>query len=95
MADDKVSRRDFLSKSTMAASTVVAGSASGAAGAQEGDQHEHEQSDFTLRTKALVSVLTRKNLVNPATMAPSSRKLHSWRTRRARTSRRFSKARRG
>ena len=52
----------------MAASTVVAGSASGAVGAQESDQHEHEQSDFTLRTKALVSVLTRKNLVNPATM---------------------------
>jgi len=52
----------------MAASTVVAGSAAGTAGAQEAELHEHEQSDYALRTKALVSVLTKKNLVNPATM---------------------------
>lgn len=70
MSDDKVSRREFISKSTMAASTVVAGSAAGAAGAQEAElhEHEHEQSDYALRTRALVSVLTKKNLVNPATM---------------------------
>jgi nitrile hydratase len=68
MGDDKVSRREFISKSTMAASTVVAGSSAGPAGAQEAEVHEHEQSDFALRTKALVSVLTKKNLVNPATM---------------------------
>lgn len=68
MSEDKVSRRDFLSKTTMAASTVVAGAASGAAGAQEDEPHEHSQSDYTLRTKALVSVLTKKNLVNPDTM---------------------------
>ena len=29
---------------------------------------EHEQSDYSVRAKALVSVLTKKNLVNPATM---------------------------
>ena len=72
MSDDKVSRRDFLSKTTMAASTVVAGSAAGTAGAQENGGHSHdnahEQSDYTLRTKALVSVLTRKNLLDPAAM---------------------------
>lgn len=68
MTDDKVSRRDFISKSTMAASTVVAGSAAGSAGAQETEVQEYEQSDYSLRTKALVSVLTKKNLVNPATM---------------------------
>lgn len=52
----------------MAASTVVAGSAAGPADAQEAEVHEHEQSDYALRANALVSVLTRKNLVNPATM---------------------------
>jgi nitrile hydratase subunit alpha len=33
------------------------------------DKHsEHEQSDYSVRAKALVSVLTKKKLVNPATM---------------------------
>jgi len=68
MPDEKVSRRDFISKSTMAASTVVAGSATGPAVVQAAEVHEHEQSDYALRAKALVSVLTRKNLINPATM---------------------------
>ena len=66
MAENKVSRRDFIKKSSVAATTVVAGSA-----ATSGHTHEmedHEQSDYTLRTKALVSVLTRKNLVDPAAM---------------------------
>jgi hypothetical protein len=61
MADDKVSRREFISKTTMAASTVVAGAAAGGAGAQEAE--EYVQSDYSVRTKALVSVLTRKNLI--------------------------------
>ncbi|HEX7237393.1 MAG TPA: nitrile hydratase subunit alpha [Gammaproteobacteria bacterium] len=30
--------------------------------------HEHVQSDYSVRAKALVSVLTKKKLVNPATM---------------------------
>lgn len=66
MSDDKVSRRDFLARSSMAATTVVAGSAAGTADAHE--PGEHEQSDFALRTKALVSVLTRKKLIDPASM---------------------------
>jgi len=68
MAEDKVSRREFLSKTTMAASTVVTGSAAGAAEGEPSEPHEHEQSDYTLRTKALVSVLTRKNIVSPESM---------------------------
>jgi nitrile hydratase subunit alpha len=32
------------------------------------DAAEHAQSDYSVRAKALVSVLTKKNLVNPATM---------------------------
>ena len=32
------------------------------------DKHSHGQSDYSVRAKALVSVLTKKNLVNPATM---------------------------
>ena len=57
MAEDKVSRREFLSKTTMAASTVVAGSAAGAADEQAEGAHEH-----------LVEVLTRKNIVDPESM---------------------------
>ncbi len=68
MPDDKVSRREFLSKTTLAASGVVAGSAAGPASAQGADEQAHSQSDYALRTKALVSVLVKKNLVNPETM---------------------------
>lgn len=66
MGDDKVSRRDFITKSSMVASTAVAGGAAGSAGVHAAQ--EHVQSDYSVRTKALVSVLTKKNLVNPATM---------------------------
>ena len=66
MADEKVSRRDFITKSSMVASTAVAGAAAGGSGAAAAD--EYVQSDYSVRTKALVSVLTKKNLVNPATM---------------------------
>lgn len=68
MGDEKVSRREFLSKTTMAASTVVAGSAAGAADEQAQEAHGHEQSDYALRAKALVAVLTRKNIVDPESM---------------------------
>ena len=64
MGDDKVSRRDFIRTTSMAAGTVAAGSASGTVEAAE----EYTQSDYALRAKALVSVLTRKNLVSPAAM---------------------------
>ncbi len=67
MADDKVSRREFITKTSLAASGVVAGGTSaGTVGAQE--MEEYVQSDYSVRTKALVSVLTKKNLINPATM---------------------------
>ena len=52
----------------MAASGVVAASTAGAAGAEASGEHEHKQSDYALRTKALVSVLTRKNIIDPAAM---------------------------
>ena len=64
MAKDKVSRREFLTKTSLAASTVVAGAATGQVGAQEPE--EYVQSDYSVRAKALVSVLTRKNLIDPA-----------------------------
>ena len=66
MADDKVSRREFISKTSMAATTVVAGASAGTAVAHDSD--EHRQSDYAVRTKALVSVLMKKNLIDPAAM---------------------------
>jgi len=67
MSDRKVSRREFISKSSLAASAAVTGAAAaGTAGAQEAE--EYVQSDYSVRTKALVSVLTKKNLVDPAAM---------------------------
>lgn len=62
--DENVSRREFLTRTSVAASTVVAGAAAGRAHAQEAE--EFVQSDYSVRTKALVSVLTKKNLVDPA-----------------------------
>ena len=66
MAEKKVSRREFLAKTSLAASTAVAGAAAGNADAQEPE--EFVQSDYSVRTKALVSVLTRKQLIDPAAM---------------------------
>jgi nitrile hydratase len=66
VADDKVSRRDFLATSSLAAGTAVAGSHTVHTHGQEAA--EHVQSEYSVRAKALVSVLTKKNLVNPATM---------------------------
>ena len=62
----KVSRRKFLTETSLAASGVAVGPPAGRAGTQESESFV--QSDYSLRTRALVSVLTRKNLVNPATM---------------------------
>ena len=47
---------------------IVAGAAVGTSGAGAQETEKFVQSDYSVRTKALVSVLTRKNLVNPATM---------------------------
>ncbi len=67
MTDDKVSRRDFLANTSIAATTAVA-SATPHHHVHAQDAAEHVQSDFSVRAKALVAVLTKKNLVNPATM---------------------------
>ena len=64
MTEDKVSRRTFLRRTSLAASTALAGGAAGQAGAQESE--EYVQSDYSVRAKALVSVLSRKNLIDPA-----------------------------
>ena len=61
-----VSRRDFLATGSLAASGAVVGASGAEAAAQ--DPEDGAQSDYALRTRALVSVLTRKNLVDPATM---------------------------
>jgi nitrile hydratase len=66
MTDDKVSRRDFIASTSIAATTAVASTAAGHVHAQEAT--EFVQSDYSVRAKALVSVLTKKNLVDPATM---------------------------
>jgi nitrile hydratase len=66
MADDKVSRRDFIASTSVAATTAVTATASGHVHAQEAA--EFVQSEHSVRAKALVSVLTKKNLVDPATM---------------------------
>lgn len=64
MSDNKVSRRDFLSRSSIAATGAVAATSGGVAGAQEAGAPV--QSDYSVRTRALVSVLTQKNLIDPA-----------------------------
>jgi len=64
MSEDKISRRDFLGSTSVVATTVGAGVAAGPSAAQEAEAYV--QSDFSVRTKALVSVLTKKNLIDPA-----------------------------
>jgi nitrile hydratase len=64
MSDDGVSRRDFLSRTSAAATGVAAAGSGELAGAQPPEAYV--QSDFSVRAKALVSVLTKKNLIDPA-----------------------------
>ena len=66
MEDDKVSRREFLAKTSLATATAAAAGTPSALTAQQAP--EFVQSDYSLRTKALVSVLVRKKLVDPASM---------------------------
>lgn len=69
MARKKVSRREFLNATSMAASgAVIGGAAPPEASSSPQESQDFAQSDYSLRTRALVSVLTRKNLVDPATM---------------------------
>jgi nitrile hydratase len=67
MPDDTYSRRDFLGRTSVAVTGVAAGTMSERAAAQQAST-QYTQSDFSIRTKALVSVLTKKNLVDPAAM---------------------------
>jgi nitrile hydratase len=65
MSDDTVSRRDFIGRSSLVATgAVVAGSATEKAVAQQAEVVA--QPDFSVRARALVSVLTKKNLIDPA-----------------------------
>ena len=63
MSKKKVSRREFIAKTSVAAS---AASVTGTGHAHE--TAEYAQSDYSLRAKALVSVLSKKKLIDPATM---------------------------
>ncbi len=66
MSDKKVSRREFLAKTSVAASAASVGTGATVVHSHEAD--DFEQSDYSLRAKALVSVLTKKNLIDPATL---------------------------
>jgi nitrile hydratase len=66
MADDKISRREFINKSSAAAGTVAVGAVARSAHAH--DAADYAQSDYSVRTKALISVLSKKGLVNQASM---------------------------
>jgi nitrile hydratase subunit alpha len=66
MEDDKVSRREFLTHTSIAATAVAGVAGAGHVHAQEAA--EHVPSDYSVRAKALVSVLTKKKLIDPATI---------------------------
>jgi nitrile hydratase len=65
LSKNEVSRREFLAR-TSAAATAASVGAAGQTEARQPDEHEHVQSDYSVRAKALVSVLTKKGLVDPA-----------------------------
>ncbi len=66
MSNKKVSRRRFLAETSAAASAATVAGAGIPSQAAAAD--EIVQSDYSLRAKALVSVLTKKNLIDPAAM---------------------------
>ena len=66
VSNKKVSRRQFLAKTSVAASAASVGGAVIPAEAVAAD--DDVQSDYSLRAKALVSVLTKKKLIDPAAM---------------------------
>jgi nitrile hydratase len=66
MSNKKVSRRQFLVNTTAAASAASVGG--GASELKAAAASDYVQSDYSLRAKALVSVLTKKNLVDPASL---------------------------
>ena len=66
MPEKKVSRRDFLAKTSLAATAASVGGLPG--GTMAAKPKDYAQPEYALRAKALVSVLTKKNLINPATI---------------------------
>ena len=67
MSKKKVSRREFLAKTSLAASAASVAGTAGESKAQE-PEPDYAQSIYSIRAKALVSVLTRKNLIDPSAM---------------------------
>ena len=72
MPEEPVSRRGFLAKTSAASAAALTTGASGVADAQEpkasGNDEDYVQSDVSLRAKSLVSVLTKKNLVDASAL---------------------------
>ncbi len=66
MSGKRVSRRNFLAKKSSVASVASAGGLS--SGSVAGKPGDYAQSEYGLRAKALVAVLTKKNLIDPATI---------------------------
>ncbi len=66
MTDKKVSRREFLTRTSLAASAASVATVSDPVAAAQ--PQDYVQSEYSLRAKALVSVLTKKNLLDPAAM---------------------------
>ena len=66
MSEKKVSRREFLAKTS--AGLSAASVTSGATTVHSHEADDDVQSDYSLRAKALVSVLTKKNLIDSATL---------------------------
>ena len=66
MTEKRVSRRQFLTRTSLAASAASVGALPGRSAAAQPD--DYVQSEYSLRAKALVSVLTKKNLIDPAAM---------------------------
>ena len=66
MSEKKVSRREFLAKTS--AGLSAASVATGATTVHSHEADDYVQSNYSLRAKALVSVLTKKNLIDPTTL---------------------------
>ena len=66
MTENKVSRREFLTRTSIAASAASVAAAPGVTAAAP--PQDYAQSEYSLRAKALVAVLTKKNLLDPAAM---------------------------
>ena len=65
--DQKIDRRKFLKGAAVGAAAVSSTAISNAQD-QESADHQHAPSDIALRVKALETVLTEKNLVDPSVL---------------------------